>query len=281
MKDLVDRLLTGYASQEVAPPSWAYRLPDDRPLPATIPFVGSGYATSSLRMAVFASAENLAHYERAPHTVPAFLFDDRACNRHRVAHDIALASDSDDFWPTVHIGPVENGSLLCAAMFVRHALRVEPPCEGPDHLLEQLLVANVGKYSRRSEEGDPAEGIRTRNRDYAGSIKYMRPSLPLLRADLEVAQPDVVLFPKTAYGLNDVRDVVSSACPEARVLPIPQFNATVVNTHLAGRHSRALEIKAELAGTALAEWMEHLRGYAPGYAYRYLAVLEELLRQGL
>ena len=281
MKNLVDSLLTRYASQAKAPPSWAYRLPDDRPLQATIPFVGSGYATSSPRVAVFASAENLAHYERAPHTVPAFLLDDRAGNRHRVTHDIALASASDGFWPTVHIGPVENGSLLCAAMFVRHALCVESPVEGPDHLLEQLLVANVGKYSRRSEEGDPAKGIRTRNRDYAGSIKYMRPSLPLLRADLEVARPEVILIPKTAYGLNDVRDVVSSACPEARVLPIPQFNATVVNIQLAGRHSRALEIRGEFAGTALAEWMEHLRGYAPGYAYRYLAVLEELLRQGL
>ncbi len=127
----------------------------------------------------------------------------------------------------------------------------------------------MGKYSKRGE----------RNRDYIGSINHLRPSLPFLRADLRVAQPDVVLFPKSALRHREVRQVLASESPTALVLPIPQFNATVVNTHLKGFHGRAQELRSELAGTVLDTWMGMLRGYCPGYAYRYLAMLELLLEE--
>jgi hypothetical protein len=270
MQPAKERLIARYDALEGSPPDWGYGLPGKTPktpLGATIPFIGRRYFDSALRIVVYASAENLAHYERAPATVPAFLADRRFRDRHRAAHDEAQAAQPEAFWPTLHIGPVENGSLLCAALFLGQKLGAIQDTDGPRGLLDTLAAGNVGKYSLSGPK----------NRDYAGSLRLLKPSLPLLVADLEVLRPDVVLFPRAAYRLADVRALLASACPRARIVPLPQFNATVVNVHLAGRRVRALELERELAGTALADWMGRLRGYAPGHAYRYLAELEACL----
>ncbi len=118
MRPLADSLQEEYSTLSGDSPPWAYRLPTRELLPATIPFVGANYDHTSPRIAVYASAENLAHYERRPETVPAFLLNHRAKDRHRAAFEDARAASPALFWPTVHIGPVENGSLLCAALFV-------------------------------------------------------------------------------------------------------------------------------------------------------------------
>ncbi len=251
-----------------SPPEWAYRLPKRRRLRPSVPFVGKDYERSSPRIAVYASAENLAHYERAPKSLPPFMFDGRAGNRHRAALDDWLAAKPSGFWPKVHVGPVENGSLLCAALFVLERLGSESSVENPLNLLERLLVANVGKYSKLGEK----------NVDYIRSLKDLQPSLPYLRVDLRVGQPDLVLFPQGAARLGAVRQLLAEEIPSARVLPVPQFNATVVNVHLAQYGARAAELAEELAGTALSVWMKRLTGYRANHAYRYLAFLEQLLR---
>lgn len=269
MKALVETLRAEYtelgSGQHGEPPEWAYRLPTGEPLQATIPFVGQAYAESSPRIAVFASAENLAHLGEHPGD---FLLDERALDRHRVQREMDRRGNPGGFWPQVGIRPVEDGSLLCAALFVAQVVRQAPPEQTPAGFLEQLVVANVCKFSKQG-------GV---NRDYLGCMRDVRPSLPYLRADLQVTKPEILLIPKTALNNREVGQVVAEVCPSARRLQVPQFNARVVHgRHLATHHARGLELQQELAGTLLGDWMSRLAGYSPGYAYRYLALLEELL----
>ena len=55
---------------------------------------------------------------------------------------------------------------------------------------------------------------------------------------------------------------------------MPQFNAQVVNIHLA-KHDRAAQaLRRRLAGTPLADWMAHLRSVREQHAWRYMAMLD-------
>src|SRR5688572_21345146 len=87
-------LLARYRALGLSPPPWAY------PLPPSIPFIGKNYGSWG-GFLVYASAENLSHYERHPHTLPAFLHDHRALDRHRAALD----NGEGDFFPVVHMAP--------------------------------------------------------------------------------------------------------------------------------------------------------------------------------
>ena len=258
--DLVAELLARYPGASAGPPDWAY------PLPPSIPFVGRGYAASAPRIAVFASAENLAHYECGRTPVPAFLAGEAAGNRHR----LALASRDPGFFPFVHIGPVDDGSLLCAALC---ALQVHvdggPLPTSPIDLLERLAVANVGKFSIRTDGAA--------NRDYAGRAALLVASMPFFRADLDVLRPDILLLPRTMYRQRAVADVVRAAAPTALVLPIPQFNSRVVHTHLAKHAARADALRERLRGTPLAAWTAQLRGYATDTPYRFFVEIEDVV----
>ena len=75
-------------------------------------------------------------------------------------------------------------------------------------------------------------------------------------------------------GRELVREVASSA----RVIAVPQFNATVVNTHLSIHSHRASELEVSLGTTQLGKWTEKLQGFKAGYAYRYYAALETSIK---
>lgn len=51
------------------------------------------FETSKLRLALYASAENLAHYARDPDLLPDYLRDDRARDRHRFRSTRAQEED--------------------------------------------------------------------------------------------------------------------------------------------------------------------------------------------
>lgn len=61
--DLSSQLLAEYRSIGIEPPSWAY------PLPPSIPFIGKKYGRWG-GILVYASAENLSHYERGKERSP-------------------------------------------------------------------------------------------------------------------------------------------------------------------------------------------------------------------
>ena len=68
------------------------------------------------------------------------------------------------------------------------------------------------------------------------------------------------------------------ASPWTRFLPVPQFNATVVNVHLTEYTSQAERLQQSAADTPLAEWMAHLFGFNEVLAWRYVAMLDGNLR---
>lgn len=252
--DLEAALLEEFRRIGHEPPDWAY------PLAPSIPFVGKQYGRWG-GLLIYASAENLAHYERDPARIPEFLKDERRFNRHRAS---ATVHAKTGYFPNVHMAPFSNGSLLVAAAF--YVLRrFENEFTKPVDLLESIAAANVGKFSIRGKD----------NKDYAGKPK-LNNSVPYLRADLEVLKPDVVMVPRTMLRNKQVAQIFKESGCE--VVPIYQFNATIVNCALAKHDKAAKKLAKELAGTPLSHWIEQLRGYAPGHAYRYLVELDGVLR---
>jgi len=213
-------------------------------------------------MAVYASAENLSRYERDPESIPEFIRDERAWDRHRASNLIG----HDGYFPRAHIAPINDGSLLCAATFIRMRLDLEL-FDDPADLLERLALANLGKFSVSGKT----------NRDYAGNEDLLRASLPFFRLDLEVLQPDLLVLPQTMFKHNEVKSVVREYVPTCRVIPIYQFNSQVVNLHLKHQDKRAEKLGEELEDTILSRWTDMLKGYRQGYPYRYYAHLESVL----
>lgn len=244
---------------------WDYsKTPLKKPLPPSIPFIGKNYTQTPKKIALYASAENLAHYERKPETVPEFLCDERVWNRHREAN----LEGWDKFFPRLHIGPVENGSLLCAVQFICNSLDLDSPND-PSLFLENLVVGNVGKFS--------ISGIG--NKDYAGNINLLEPSLPYFQMDLEILRPDILMLPKTMYAHQAIKESISKAIPKATIIPIPQFNSTVVNIHLKRNKDSGSRLAIELKGTTLDKWTNHLTGYTKGFPYRYFAELDSIISE--
>jgi len=66
------------------------------------------------------------------------------------------------------------------------------------------------------------------------------------------------------------------ASPQSQFLPVPQFNANVVNCHL-GKYDRAARrLQKQLTGTPLDRWMENLHRINKNYAWRYIAMLDKV-----
>ena len=68
-----------------------------------------------------------------------------------------------------------------------------------------------------------------------------------------------------------------AAAPKAEVLPLPQFNPQVVNTHLPKRARRAAALDRELRGTVLPSWITRMKRYAAGAPYRFLVEMGEVM----
>jgi hypothetical protein len=277
-ENLESKLLELYQGIFVSSPEWAFpsqdwnysKAPLKIPFPPSIPFIGRNYHKATKRIALYASAENLAHYERKPETVPEFLCDERAWNRHREAN----LEGWDKFFPRLHIGPVENGSLLCAVLYICNHLAISFP-DDPSLFLENLVVGNVGKFSI----GGNKTKEKSTNHDYAGSIKYLEASLPFFKMDLKVLHPKILILPKSMYTHRQVKNSISEILPEVTIIPVPQFNSTVVNTHLKRNQKTGFQLAKKWKGTILDEWTNHLTGYAPGFPYRYYGELESVLSE--
>ena len=63
--------------------------------------------------------------------------------------------------------------------------------------------------------------------------------------------------------------------PTPGILPLHQFNPRVVNIHLKRHTETAAKIENKLRGTVLPTWIEHMKGYAKGGPYRYLAEIDK------
>lgn len=266
-----DQLVSEYKKLFKSPPDWAFpskgwdyqTYPLLTPFPPTIPFIGKNYFDQKVKIALYASAENLAHYERKPDSIPTFLCDDRAWNRHRAAN----SEGWNNFFPRVHIGPVENGSLLCTVLFICIKLGIEVP-DNPKDFLETLVVANLGKFSIAGKV----------NKDYAGKTNHLTNSEPFFREDLKELKPDLLIIPRAILKMKLFRDTINKATSNSKLLYIPQFNSMVINFHLKKHYSRALELRKEIIGSVLENWTNQLKGYTKLAPYLYYVEQEMIIK---
>ncbi|MGN1248777.1 MAG: hypothetical protein ACI4XW_01775, partial [Candidatus Spyradocola sp.] len=216
-------------------PDWAVhkRNASDEKVIPTIPFIGKHYAEQPVKILVYASAENLSDYWKGNDKHwPGLDCDDLAQNRHRWCFDNE-SMQTDRKLPYVHLGPLEDGGLLAAVMYLSAKLRgCEPPA--PRAFYETIAFGNYCKFSIETEfqhaKRDPqyAAASQTkasvRNIDYASKSDYIEASKAYVRADIETLQPDYIIVP----SMND-GGFLDSIKGHAKIIRIHQINAAVVN----------------------------------------------------
>lgn len=247
--ELLDHFKRLYTSS----PDWAWTFPP------SIPFVGQDYCPGE-GILVYASAENLSWmYEKE---TPERFKADQAWDRYRAAYE-ETGRDSGAFYPDVGIAPVSNGGLLVAARFIAEKI-VTTVVASPRRFLETLALSNWAKFTIKSEK----------NVDYITDTSKTVESFPFVIAELMVLRPAVVLIPKAIWDHPIHRAAMRGASPSTHYLPIPQFNAQVVNCHLTAFERQATELRGRLAGSPTAAWMAELKNLNLSHAWRYLALLE-------
>lgn len=144
-----------------------------------------------------------------------------------------------------------------------------PTAARPRTFLEKIAVSNWCKFTIEDKI----------NQDYIGNPGKLTDSLPFVVAELVELRPAVVLLPRQLWRRRVLRAAMTGATPWTEFLPAPQFNATVVNTHLRQYAARARRLRQAKAGTPLATWMANLIGFREENAWRYIAFLESTLTQ--
>jgi len=228
--------------KQTPPPPWAVRKKSNPSeyIHPSIPFVGKHYTETSLLL--YASAENLAQYCKQSNPLPHLDNDSIAINRHRYCFE---NYSQGRFFPHLHLGPVNNGSLVViTAYLMMHLLGLE--FNNPSELLEHIAVANFGKFSIASQE---------RNIDYAGSIDKLSFSFEYVKADLTILRPRIIIIPKTIFNHKEVKELIFSTCHNPPlIIPIYQINPTTINTRITRFPKKE---KAELPAW-LVQWHESL-----------------------
>lgn len=245
-EQLTDSLLESYDSifsDKDNQPTWAVHkrnTPDELVYP-TIPFIGKRYAEQDVKILVYASAENLSGYWKGNgrHWAGDQLDDDDwAKNRHRICFD-------DPSWqqvgklPFVHCGPMNDGGLLTAVMYLASILR-NGDVEEPRMFYESIAFGNYGKFSIEtelqatirknplltSEEIARTKKCKTgRNIDYATEFDCLKKSFAYIQTDIEVLKPHYIIMP----NMEDNGFIVSVK-GNAKIIRIRQMNGTTVNS---------------------------------------------------
>jgi len=237
-------------------PKWAW------PFNPPTPLVGKNYKPGK-GLLIYASAENLSWLNEKP--PPPRFSGNKAWNRYRVVYE-QDGRNSSDFFPDVGIQPVSDGGLFAAGLFVADKYGL-PQRAKPRTFLETIAVTNWCKFSIKSGT----------NRDYIHDVKKLTASLPFVVGELALLQPAVVLIPKPVWRHPILQAAMRGTSPQTRFLPVPQFNATVINTHMRKYDRAGKQLKKQLAGTPLAHWMENLRRINRDNAWRFIGMLDELM----
>lgn len=241
-------------------PDWAVhkRTKPTELVRCTIPFVGRDYFLQSKRILVYASAENLSTYDQKhlDHWEGSWLDDDtKAENRHRKCFD---EFNLDDFFPHVHIAPMNNGCLATAVYYLTYKLGLVGDVY-PREFYETIAIANYGKYSIETEQQHAErlnvtdKSLAKSNIDYASNLSLLESSHPFIKADIELLHPDIIILPGSAYKTD--REFVDTYKGNARIIPIYQMNASVINRIIAKRFTKC---SIEKLPTSVKLWYEHL-----------------------
>jgi hypothetical protein len=247
-----------------------------KPIKPTIPFVGKKYAevvnshgSEGLpKILMYASAENLSEYDLGePDEFRSNIKQDESIswNRHRISY----VKIGGEFFPYVHIQPVTDGGLMCAALLVNYMMTREWYSDNPKVFLETLAVANAGKFSRAGS-----------NKDYAGSLKYMKPSLAFIEEDLKLLNPDVVIIPRTIYRTICKNEPVKKLLDVRKVVPIYQISHWNMK-HLEEYKKCAEKLKEKIGNSVLGEWTEKIAHRRIDFYCFYAHIIESLKKTGI
>jgi hypothetical protein len=256
---LAERIIDRFKATFIEPPSWAW------PYQPSIPLVGRNYKPGC-SLLVYASAENLRFL--SGNKPPWYFKEPHVWNRYRIQCDTGVRDSHDKFFPDVGIQPVTDGGLFAAARFASERLGL-PTAVKPRTFLERIAVSNWCKFTIRRKARE-----RSRNYDYIGDLAKLIDSLPFVVGELVELQPAWVLLPKQVWHKPVLQAAMRGASPRTEFLPVYQFNATVVNTHLRKYTTEAERCCKRFAGTPLGKWMANLGGYNERNAWRYIAHLD-------
>lgn len=247
-------LLDCYQEIGLQPPSWSWDYPP------SIPFIGTHYKPGGIL--VYASAENLSHYERNPEWIPPFMKDKRVLNRHRAAH---AALDRGTFFSSIHIRPFDDGKLIIALQyyFMKHC-QPKVLYKNPKVLLEHVAAANFSKFSIRSEG----------NKDFAGNMPKLAESMAYVSADLKTLRPATIIMPRSIWKHQEISTMIRQTLPDARVIALPQFTPQVANIHLKNHAAAATRLQASLRRSVIDKWIKKVPGYREGNFHRFLVELD-------
>ncbi|MEE1256722.1 MAG: hypothetical protein UHN47_09455 [Lachnospiraceae bacterium] len=206
---------------------WTETLEGRRYVKPAIPFVGKNYTRQKLgcKVLLYASAENLSGYGEQI----VELTQERGMNRCREA--FTNSSDAD-FFPSVHIQPINDGGLLVAAY------QILKKCMGeeflavygemsPREFLECICCANYGKFTLMQGKGE-------KNVDCANSkgIDFFESCHEYIKVDIEVLKPDIIIIPSGVYYSARQKELFFdkiSSVGNIKIISIYQINAQVVN----------------------------------------------------
>jgi len=113
-----------------------------------------------------------------------------------------------------------------------------------------------------------------KNEDYLSNKKKLAHSLPYVVNELSLLKPAVVLLPHKIWENKVVKGAMCGASPHTHFIPAPQFNARVVNCCLKKYDRSTPKV---LKNIALTEWMSNLISINKTNAWRYIAMLEDVI----
>ena len=256
-------------------PDWAVRksLANQDLIMPTIPFVGKDYAKQEVKILAYASAENLSKYDYETGSTTMPLADYKvAANRHRIAYDQGA---SQGFFPFVHIGPMDDGKLATAILYIAEQLKMDIKDVTPREFYERIAFGNFCKYTQESEyqtyfreTGLRDETKPKTNKDYADDLPMLKYSLEFIKADIETLKPDYVIMSKTTYeAIND--DFITAMSEHTQFIRIWQINDGNINRLISPQHSGKPYKDTELSDT-VRQWTDNINQVNYYKVFEYL-----------
>lgn len=242
----------------------------ERYVRSAIPFIGKEYFSNpkGCRVLLYASAENLSGYVDGIEA----LTEEYCVHRCRQSFDASV--ESGEFFPSVHIQPINDGGLLVVAYQILKRVMGKDfeTTYGnmqPAEFLEHICCSNYGKFTLHIGDG------RT-NFDYAGNKKILKFCHEYIKADIDVLKPDIIIMPKSMFeGAGQQKHFFDKYYPvrDFRVVPVFQMNSTVVNCHISSKYIG--KSANELTANEML-WHKHLKRISKDNFFSVYSYVESL-----
>lgn len=203
-------------------PDWAVKIAP------SIPLVGN--KMTSPRILAYGSAENLTYLNNPKKNPEINIKEIGEKNYYRYRYFLRHYTQNKDKFPYIHIQPINDGSLLTVTRYIAEREYPGRFSFNPFEFIEEISVANFGKYSI----------ISGKNKDYAGNYAKLSESIDFIIADIRAIKPDLIIIPQTIFNTINKRQKknweyikgVSNLSSTAKIVKIYQTNATVINCHI-------------------------------------------------